>query len=511
MRGLFLVVLLLAFPASGQALGQATKLAESGVPLKGMPAAGGGSGTGTGLECDPEEEVCIFQALAGYGIEINSDLLYLGTESGSSRLGITPEGVLTYEKARLVGSAVLQRDKNQLAISGWLQGAYNECSTGAGAVVGTLNADPATVGRWLFVTRVGANTCTVAVESGHTLDGVINGTTTVASAGWKTFVQTGDTSWETVASWPIVAGDLPTTAVNKGGTGATDAAAALTNLGAAPAAHSVTTGTVPYASSSTAFAATEVQRLSQDNYRISRGSNNQTLEICSQYTDASNYACIRINTSGSTPQLLAQCAGTGCSTYNGGFVLGSNQTTGIGRIYADGQLRVRVGSYGLSPESSTLSLSGAVNSTNVTSASGGNTWNDIGVRMVQWGSYATALTDATATSFADVALASGVRLSGEVAIQIEATDGTVQQSLWQRWGWSAVNAAGTITCNVSTAGMEVSAPSSGTLTNAVTCVAGASKVTLKTTADTSITTPTVLRANWQIPALPTRATVTAIP
>lgn len=106
------------------------------------------------------------------------------------------------------------------------------------------------------------------------------------------------------------------------------------------------------------------------------------------------------------------------------------------------------------------------------------------------------LTESTATSIAEVSLASSTTTGGTLRYTIEAGDGTDFQALRGEVLFAAVNKAGTITTSTSTA-VETSAPSSGTLTNAMTVTTGASKIILQLNAVSSLT-QTVLRVTYTI-------------
>ena len=101
-----------------------------------------------------------------------------------------------------------------------------------------------------------------------------------------------------------------------------------------------------------------------------------------------------------------------------------------------------------------------------------------------------ALTDATPTAFAEIAVGVGELVGGNIDYAIYVTDATPDyQSHVGSIGFAAVNKAGTVTCDIqetylpSTAVKIVTA---GTLTDAVTCTAGAGKITISMDADTSL-------------------------
>jgi len=184
--------------ADAQVVGGAKRLDLGATPLTG--ATSGGSGTG--FECDAEELVCLFRATAGYEVQMYSDTaITLGFDE-SSRIMVDSTGVHLYAGVQTMGDAPFWHDKNYYASNGTVGGAYAECDADGGAVALTLDAAEGFVGRLVRINKVGGNTCTISVAGGDTLDGVSNGSTTISTDAWKTFVQTSDTAWVTSASYP---------------------------------------------------------------------------------------------------------------------------------------------------------------------------------------------------------------------------------------------------------------------------------------------------------------------
>jgi hypothetical protein len=103
------------------------------------------------------------------------------------------------------------------------------------------------------------------------------------------------------------------------------------------------------------------------------------------------------------------------------------------------------------------------------------------------------LTESTATQFAQITIASGEVVGGEVEVTVEANDATDYQARTLRAVFSAVNKAGTLTMTLGTP-TEVVAVSAGTLTVTLTVTDGGSGV-LQFKADAaSSLTQTTLRA-----------------
>lgn len=201
LSGAVLSLILCGFWAAAQQPHVTQTLPSATVKLNG---ASGGGGSGTGFTYDAGEGAWIFTPPSGASdTRILSDGISLQDAAGTDIMAMDATlGATTYIAARLAAGAIETRDYASLSATGTITGANVQCETGGGAVVGTLDADAATIGRFVYVTRSGANTCTVAVESGHTLDGVTDGTTTVADGGSKTFKQTSSTAWITTTEWP---------------------------------------------------------------------------------------------------------------------------------------------------------------------------------------------------------------------------------------------------------------------------------------------------------------------
>lgn len=471
-----LAVALVAGPASAQTVPTA-KLPQVTVKLNG---ASGGGGSGTGFVCDAGDLVCLFQAPAGYGVSIFSDAISLGLEDESLRLETDASGVLLYTKARTVGSTVLQHDKNYYASNETAEGAYAECDTAGGAVVLTLDAAVDFTGRLIRINRVGGNTCTVGVTTGQSLDGVTNGTTTIPSAGWKTFIQTGDTAWVTQSVYPVT------------GT--------LSGL---------TAPFIPVAASGTSIANSDLS------YFVGKFDSAEPVngrKLC--FTDSQappNVYCLVTSdptrlgglavTSGSAegsavaPITASLFRGDGAAT-NYVQVAGAN-------LWAPGFLG-----------RATLQLSGtngeivwndrdAPDTQLVRDAAGQlgvygttTTYGQLNVGTIQQ-SYSKALVDATATDVVQVPVASNSYEGFTMDYTIFATDATDYQVRQGSVPVAVLNVGGTETCVFGTATEAVNA-SVGTLTVAFDCTAGTNTVMVRANADTSLASTTIFTIQQRI-------------
>jgi hypothetical protein len=106
------------------------------------------------------------------------------------------------------------------------------------------------------------------------------------------------------------------------------------------------------------------------------------------------------------------------------------------------------------------------------------------------------LTESSATSVIDIAVATGTVTGGTLFYTIEANDGTEYQARRGQVTFSAVNKSGTPTAAIGTA-TETVAVSTGTLTCTPTVTTAAGKITLQLNAVSSLT-QTVLRATWRV-------------
>jgi len=136
-----------------------------------------------------------------------------------------------------------------------------------------------------------------------------------------------------------------------------------------------------------------------------------------------------------------------------------------------------------------------IDQTAVPTASG-ETAQTLGDRVRVIGKY-TDLTEATATAFARVAVASSTVAGGDVVVTVEANDATDFQARTLTVPWSASNKAGTLTLGLGTPS-EAIAASAGTLTCTLTLVdSGSGKADFKADCTSSLH-QTVLRANAQV-------------
>lgn len=101
---------------------------------------------------------------------------------------------------------------------------------------------------------------------------------------------------------------------------------------------------------------------------------------------------------------------------------------------------------------------------------------------------AKAISNASATSLADIACASNSYCSGAIVYNVQVTNGTDYQSLSGVVTYAAVNKGGTLTLAITEAtGNQAKAVSAGTLTLAWTFVTGTNKGTIKLQTTTSLT------------------------
>ena len=107
-----------------------------------------------------------------------------------------------------------------------------------------------------------------------------------------------------------------------------------------------------------------------------------------------------------------------------------------------------------------------------------------------------ALTDATATGLFEVALPTLTGAGGKLHVTIKARDGTDEQTLVATVRWLAVNKGGTKTTQI-TVESEGAVASVGTLTATWDILDGTDKVTIRVTADTSLT-PTTFVATYVV-------------
>lgn len=137
------------------------------------------------------------------------------------------------------------------------------------------------------------------------------------------------------------------------------------------------------------------------------------------------------------------------------------------------------------------------NSVNLGSSS--RTWANVYATRMETkaleGTATKTLTDATATSLCDIALATGEMVGGTLFYTIKGSVDDDKQSRSGSVPFTAVNNGGAVTCAVGTP-TDVYAGSSGTLTAAFSATAGTGKFTLKVTADSSLSSPTVTVTYW---------------
>jgi hypothetical protein len=203
--------------------------------------------------------------------------------------------------------------------------------------------------------------------------------------------------------------------------------------------------------------------------------NGQAFRLYNTFTDLSNYERLAFtwNSTANIAKIMVEVAGTGTSR---ALQFGINSTT----------------QWQINTSGNFTTVTDVANDIGATTARIRDTY----VTRGEMGGTTKTLTNTTAIGIADIALASNSRVSGRLIYTIEADNGTDFQVRTGDVFFNAVNKAGAITTGVGTVN-EVVSVSTGTLTVAVTNVAGASKITLTVAATTSLT-PTTLQVKWRI-------------
>lgn len=123
----------------------------------------------------------------------------------------------------------------------------------------------------------------------------------------------------------------------------------------------------------------------------------------------------------------------------------------------------------------------------------------------------TALTDATATTIATIAMADGARTAGELSFTVEATDASADNDVATgALRFAAQRKGATVTCAIGAIGTGVVTKSHAGADMTVTGTADVSSgtsVVLKLNADTALT-PTALKAHWRLTMLKGHGAIT---
>jgi len=468
LSGVVLTVALCGLYATAQQV--TTKLPSATVKLNG---SSGGSGTGTGFTYDAGEGAWIFTPPSGASdTRILSDYIGLQDAAGTDIMAMDATlGATTYIAGRLAADAIEVRGISSLSATGTITATNVQCSTSGGAVVGTLNADAGTVGRWVYVTRDGANTCTIGVASGQTLDGVTDGTTTVPSAGWKTFVQTTPTAWVTAGSYPVTGTLSGLTATRL------PVATSATAVADSAITHNSTTGVTTFGGSGPRLV------LGTDAlFKFNAGDGIIDLR------NAADSAYVNLRSAAYVGQLAVfdfyLTLGDSVSLYddtwdpffgmrmkNGAVLSWPNSGTADTQVKRDAA--GQVGIYGA-----------------------GSTYGQLNVGTIQQ-SYSKALVDATATDVVQVPVAKNSYEGFTMDYTIFATDATDYQVRQGSVPVAVLNVGGTETCVFGTATEAVNA-SAGTLTVAFDCTAGTNTVMVRANANTSLASTTVFTIQQRI-------------
>jgi len=444
-------------------------------------AAGGGSGTG--WTYDAGEGAWIFTPPSGESdVRILATTISLQDAAGVDIMAMDATlGATTYVAGRLAADAIEVRGSSSLAASGTITATNVTCSTGGGAVVGTLNATAGNVGRFVYVTRDGANTCTIGVASGQTLDGVTDGTTTVPSAGWKTFIQTTSTAWVTAGSYPVT-GTLSGLTAPK-----------------IPVAASATT----VADSDLSYFVGKLDSSEPVNGRKLCFTDSQSPPnvYCLVTSDGSRHGGLIVTRGSAEGSVLANIKGANVfgDAVHSTLLVTSDGITMWGAGYL-GRPTLQLGGttgeiiWNDRDNPDTQLVRDAAGQLGVYGA--GSTYGQLNVGTIQQ-SYSKALVDATATDVVQVPVASNSYEGFTLDYTIFATDATDYQVRQGSVPVAVLNVGGTETCVFGTATEAVNA-SAGTLTVAFDCTAGTNTVMVRANANTSLASTTIFTIQQRI-------------
>lgn len=483
LSGITLGIVLCGLYATAQQPHVTQTLPSATVKLNG---ASGGGGTGTGFTYDAGEGAWIFTPPSGASdTRILSDGISLQDAAGVDIMAMDATlGATTYVAGRLAADAIEVRGSSSLAASGTITATNIQCSTSGGAVVGTLNATAGNVGRFVYVTRDGANTCTIGVASGQTLDGVTDGTTTVPSAGWKTFVQTTSTAWVTAGSYPV-----------------TGTLSGLTAPFIPVAASATSVANSPLSVGTAAFDGSEPQAGTY----IDFPTNSSAGALYEHYrlwtSDITRHGSLVVTNGAGTPWGITASSfnvfGAGAISQNTASLVGTVRFNAVGFATPAMQFFDNANEIGWGPTiySPNTQIKRDANAT-IGIYDGGSTYGQLNVGTIQQ-SYSKALVDATATDVVQVPVASNSYEGFTMDYTIFATDATDYQVRQGSVPVAVLNVGGTETCVFGTATEAVNA-SAGTLTVAFDCTAGTNTVMVRANANTSLASTTVFTIQQRI-------------
>lgn len=259
--------------------------------------------------------------------------------------------------------------------------------------------------------------------------------------------------------------------------------------------------------------------------------NAHTLRIYGTYTDTDNYERLSLSTTiGSGVTIAAETAGSGGDNLNitlipagtGAILPGSDDTVNLGsgtmqfkEGWFDGTIVADAfrcdGDMNFNGIGSSVVLSWSWDTSIGSDEAGGleifNANNDDNTKLKIYGS-AKTLTESTATSIATLVCDTNEYIGGVFEATIYATDGTDLQTRSQSFNFTAINKAGTVTCNLGTVNESISS-SSGTLTCTPTITQNGDAVDIQLNATSSLT-QTTLETRWQVRINGNAGAVTAL-